>query len=215
MLRVVVEVQIEGQTNAHDLEVPADLSATELGQLLGKALEADRDAFGRAMRYIVRLLPEDRCLRSDESMHEAEAWDGHTLVLRPIAAAWLTGDSGNDYPLLVDEVTLGRADQTQLAARNDAIISLHNEQDHAHISRAHARIFYSQGQWQLLHLSRTNQSTVNGHPVSPTVNITLRDDDRIELGAAGLVFHLGFPSPLPAGTLDTSALNNRADVRTP
>ncbi len=215
MLRVIVEVQIAGQPHAQDLEVPADLPTAELGLLIGKALDANRDAFGRDLRYIVHLLPEDRRMRSDESLEAAEAWDGHTLVLTPIVAAWLTGDSGLDYTLYVDELTLGRADPAQVYTRNDALISLHEEPARAHVSRAHARLFCQDGQWQLLHLSQTNPSTVNGHPLSATINTTLRDGDRIELGSAGLTFHLGFPSSLSATTLASHVLSTGADPHAP
>ena len=93
MLRVIVEVQIAGQPHAQDLEVPADLPTAELGLLIGKALDANRDAFGRDLRYIVHLLPEVEVMRIKRVVEIEHPGFDMTEAARAFAASRLIHDA--------------------------------------------------------------------------------------------------------------------------
>jgi len=73
MERVIVTVKIEGGGEAVDMELPADLPAEALAQLLcPDAGPAELEAF-----------PPGRVLEPGESLAAAGAWHGAWLLVRP------------------------------------------------------------------------------------------------------------------------------------
>lgn len=201
MLRVTVEVRA-GQTGGPvDLELPAELPAAELSRLIGAALKLDSDPFGRALRYEILASPPGRTLASWQSLAEAAVWDGATLTLTPLLAAYFESAQAA-YPLYLRTVTLGRAEAAASGLPDDALVQLNGEAQGHTVSRRHAQMIFGQNQWQLLHLSRTNQTAVNGQALAHDLRLALREGDVVELGGVALTFHFGFapaqPLPPPA-----------------
>ena len=58
------------------------------------------------------------------------------------------------------------------------------------VSRQHARMTFTDQQWQLSNLSTTNAVLLNGASLpDPGTSVTLQDGDRLEMGAVMFVFH--------------------------
>lgn len=196
MLRVTVEVRA-GQTGGPvDLEVPAELPVVELSRLIAAALKLDSDPFGRALRHEVFAVPPGRLLAGGETLASAAVWDGVTLTLTPLLAAYFESAQAA-YPLYLSTVTLGRAESAVAGQPNDALLALNGEPQGQHVSRRHAQMIFGQNQWQLLHLSQTNHTAVNGQALAHDLRMALREGDQVELGSVALVFHFGFGPPQP------------------
>jgi uncharacterized ubiquitin-like protein YukD len=78
--RVVVSVRREDEAHGRDLEIPAEVPASELTSLLGSALGWRVDE-GRPLH--IRIEPSGRLLRDDESLDAAGVVDGARLVFTP------------------------------------------------------------------------------------------------------------------------------------
>ena len=194
MLRVQLHILDEKQDPPFDVEVPANIPIVELDRLVSSALGWDVDPNGQAQRHMVRTLLPDRLLHSRESLADAQVWDGATLRLVTMLAAYLVTPSGMQIALLHNPVLIGRgADVTAL--HPDETIDLSGEANGGTVSRQHVRLSYARGQWQLSHLSRTNQTRVNDQLIESDVRMALRSGDRIEIGGVELHFHLGYPLP--------------------
>lgn len=104
---------------------------------------------------------------------------GSTRVL-PAAesadAAQLQAADGKRHPLQNATTTLGRLPSCEVVL------------DDPSVSRRHARIARSDGQWTVEDLGSTNGVKINGQPVG---HAQLRDGDRLELGSVALTFTLG------------------------
>ena len=87
MHRVIVTVKRQNEARIRDLEVPAEVAATQLSQLIAQALRWNRDPAGRPVEYEIVAEPPGRPLRPRESLAEAGAWDGAWLVFRPRSAS--------------------------------------------------------------------------------------------------------------------------------
>jgi len=79
-----------------------------------------------------------------------------------------TGPLASEYPLLKDEVSLGRGED------NDIVIP------HASVSRAHARLLRRDGGYELMDLGSTNGSFVDERPINGSV--FLSSGSQIRLG---------------------------------
>lgn len=90
MQRVIVTVKREGEARLRDLEVPTDVEAERLTEMIARALHWEQDAAGQPLRYEVEAHPLGRILQANESLASAGVWDGSWLVFR------LPGDSVAD-----------------------------------------------------------------------------------------------------------------------
>jgi hypothetical protein len=78
--RVVVSVRREDEVLGRDLEIPAELPASELTSLLGSALGWGID---QGWPLHIRVEPPGRLLRDDESLDAAGVVDGARLIFTP------------------------------------------------------------------------------------------------------------------------------------
>jgi len=92
---------------------------------------------------------------------------------------------GQTIPLLLEEVTIGRA--THQASWEILL------QDPS-VSRPHARLEKREGRWYIIDLGSSNGTRVNTVTVDKTGHI-LADGDTLELGRLILVFRTGWTSP--------------------
>ena len=86
MERVVVTVKREGEARVRDLEVPAEVEAGRLAELVAEALRWEVDAAGRRLHYEIEAHPLGRTLQPGERLAEAGVWDGAWLVFRAAGA---------------------------------------------------------------------------------------------------------------------------------
>jgi hypothetical protein len=113
-----------------------------------------------------------------EPAESADERPGATRVMEAPARrrAWLhvlSGQgSGRRFPV-EDEAVVGRLPECDVTL------------DDPSVSRRHARISLTDGQWEIEDLGSTNGVRVNGSSVS---RAPLRDGDRVELGSARLAF---------------------------
>jgi hypothetical protein len=87
MERVIVTVKRAGEARVRDLEVPAEVKATQLTDLIAGALQWQSDAAGQALRYEIKAEPLGRLLQPQESLADAGVWDGSWLVFQPVGGA--------------------------------------------------------------------------------------------------------------------------------
>jgi len=80
-----------------------------------------------------------------------------------------------EYPLLKDQITLGRGDD------NDIVIP------HASVSRAHARLMRRGGHFELIDLNSTNGTYVNNQPVQGATPVS--NGSEVRLGDVRFVLH--------------------------
>jgi hypothetical protein len=194
MLRVIVQVQSNQSIHSEDLEVPAEVPAEELGRLIALAMEWSQDPNGRELQHSIFADPPGRVLNVQETLADVEAWDGSSLTLRAILAAYFESSSGKQYSLYRDRVRIGRAGRNKSGKPDDGLIDLSQEERGPTVSRDHARVFYTKGQWQVVHYSQTNETALNGQVLSFDDRMALRDGDVLEVGGVKLTFHLGMPT---------------------
>jgi len=80
MERVIVTVKRKDEAHVRDLEVPADVEASRLTELITQALNWESDTAGQPVEYEILAEPPGRVLAPHESLAEAGAWDGSWLV---------------------------------------------------------------------------------------------------------------------------------------
>ncbi len=83
MQRVVVTVKRKDEARVRDLEVPADIDAVRLAEMIARALRWESDRAGQPMTYKIEAHPLGRMLQPGESLATAGVWDGSWLVLHP------------------------------------------------------------------------------------------------------------------------------------
>src|SRR4051812_43340626 len=83
MQRVVVTVKRKDEARVRDLEVPADIDAVRLAEMIARALRWESDRAGQPMTYKIEAHPLGRMLQPGESLASAGVWDGSWLVLHP------------------------------------------------------------------------------------------------------------------------------------
>lgn len=79
MERAIVTVQAPEVAHARDLEVPVQLAAAQLAELLAAALGVPGGG-----GYQIAAYPLGRVLQAGETLASAGVWDGAWLVLQPI-----------------------------------------------------------------------------------------------------------------------------------
>lgn len=198
MHRVLITVASETDEAPCDLEVPAEVPAIQLDRLIARALHWEQDAAGLRVRHSIFVDPPGRLLGSRESLQEAGVCDGAALRLATFVSAFFESPAGTIYPLHRAEVILGRA---QATATDDLLDLAGEEAGQRTVSKQHAAVAFTKGQWQLAHLSSVNETVLNGHVLDPEDRLALKEGDRVELGAVSLIFHIGDPPNQPLLTL--------------
>ena len=84
MQRVIVTVKRKDENKVRDLEVPAEVEAGRLTEMIAQALRWETDPAGQPIRYEIIAEPPGRVLHAQESLAEAGAWDGAWLVFHPV-----------------------------------------------------------------------------------------------------------------------------------
>lgn len=194
MLRVIVQIQSNHSARSGDVEVPAEVPAEELSQLIARAMDWDRDQSGRIQRHSIFADPPGRVLGIHETLADAAVWDGSSLTLQSIVAAYFESPNGTQYPLYRDRMKIGRVSRDSSEESNNELIDLSQEPMGNTVSHDHARVFNTKGQWQVVHYSQTNETARNGQVLSFDDRMALRDGDILEVGAVKLTFHLGMPA---------------------
>jgi hypothetical protein len=87
MQRVIVTVKLQGEARVRDLEVPAEVEAGRLAEMIAQALRWESDPAGQPIQYKIVAEPPGRVLDSQESLAEAGAWDGAWLVFQQVGNA--------------------------------------------------------------------------------------------------------------------------------
>ena len=92
---------------------------------------------------------------------------------------------GQTFALLKEELYIGRStpNSTWEIALQDPTVS-----------RPHAFLVKEKHQWKLFDLGSVNGTAVNSRPVTGGKAQTLRDGDRIMVGATATVFRIGYPA---------------------
>lgn len=80
MEKVIVTVVREGQAVGLDLELPAEVEAHTLAQLIAAWFDPAAPGVDRPWRLEAH--PPGRLLRPDETLANAGAWDGSWLILK-------------------------------------------------------------------------------------------------------------------------------------
>lgn len=109
MQRVIVTVKRKDEARVRDLEVPTDVEAGRLAEMVARALHWESDAAGQPVHYQIEAHPLGRVLQVHESLASAGVWDG----------SWLVFFSEGRYPQVGDRtpgVSYQSPDQAQSSA---------------------------------------------------------------------------------------------------
>lgn len=109
---------------------------------------------------------------------------------------------GQTIPLLLHEVTIGRATST---ASWEILL-----QDPS-VSRPHARLEKQNTQWHITDLNSSNGTSVNNKRLEPKAEVPLRDGDKIELGGSILLFRTGWEQPKSSDANGSNILTKPAN----
>src|SRR5437763_6247123 len=82
--RVVVTVKRKDEARVRDLEVPVNIEAQRLAEMISRALRWETDMAGQRITYLIEAHPLGRLLQPDETLASAGVWDGSWLVLHPV-----------------------------------------------------------------------------------------------------------------------------------
>lgn len=82
MRRVIVSVGCPEAGIGRDLEIPVDVPARALAELLARSFGLASGAGARVSGYVMEAYPPGRVLRPDETLASAGVWDGSWLFLR-------------------------------------------------------------------------------------------------------------------------------------
>lgn len=157
---------------------------------------------------VIRLyVPELKFLPADEA-DRAQAEESGFFI--PVTASDGQGSlivtngpqEGQVIPLLLDEVTIGRA--TSNATWE---VVLHDPS----VSRPHARLKRDGAEWFITDLKSSNGTTVNGAPVMGDQSRRLRDGDSLMLGGSYLIFRAGWDAPREPHPSETIPRNHLTD----
>ena len=172
-----------------DLELPADLKIGDLIPILVQALELPaQDQHGKALIYQLRTLPRHTQLSKDKTLYQEYVDTGAKLVLGPdsISSATIRTALGQTFNLDTMGKTayvLGRSSGMHIPD-----IDLAREQDGDTVSRTHARLQRQGLYWYIVHLSQSNDTTVNGQQLAPNQPLRLESGNEIQVGQVRLTF---------------------------
>ncbi len=199
MLRIIIRVRREGEAQVFDAEVPAEVPAEQLSDMLARAFNWERTKTGQLTGYTLVKGGTDQVLRSQETLADVGLWEGAEILLRPKAGVpekvrhpAVLESSTRRYLLIFPKMQVGRsaAGDEDAAAQLD-LIDLRDEQEGKTVSRNHALVIYANGDWSIVPSGNTqNTTTVNDRDVEPARPYQLLDGDQVQLGGVRLVFHL-------------------------
>lgn len=84
---VIVTVKRQNEAQVHDIELAIDRPLHELCAMIAAGLGWDTDDQGRPVDHSVETHPPGRFLKPEETLAQAQVWDGTWLVLHPRPAA--------------------------------------------------------------------------------------------------------------------------------
>lgn len=199
-----VVTQLEGVQNMLGAATPAGVLADldQARQALAKA-QADLTALGGSPAPVSSpssaLAPEaastSAAPAADASASAAPAADTSAAVAAPVASAAPSG------PRLVVEgsgavIQLPSDKNELIIGREDPISGIHPEVDltthggeSGGVSRQHARLSQTAGQWTLTDLNSTNHSRVDGVRLEPNTATPVNDGAKLQFGRLVMVFH--------------------------
>lgn len=79
--KAIVTVMRRGDQRAWDVEVPTDIPARKLVQMIVQAMGWETAPSGQPVSYRAIVKPAERALLPHESLADAGVWDGAWLVL--------------------------------------------------------------------------------------------------------------------------------------
>lgn len=200
MLRVMIRVRREGEAETSDIEAPAEVPAEQLSEMLARALNWERTKTGQLTGYTLVKGGTGQVLRGQETLADVGVWEGAEVILRPksgpperlLRPATLVSASGRQYPLPYPKMRIGRS------AANDAdseaqldLVDLRDEPEGRTVSRKHALVVYTSGDWAVIPFDKTeNRTLVNDKPIDVNQPYQLLPGDRLRLGSVELEFRL-------------------------
>jgi hypothetical protein len=200
MLRVIIRVRREGESEVFDLEAPAEVPAEQLSDMLARARGWERTKTGQLTGYTLVKGGVGQVLRGQETLADAGIWEGAEVILRPksgppervLQPATLVSAGGRQYPLPYPKMRVGRsaANDADNEARLD-LVDLRDEPEGRTVSRNHALVVYTNGDWSVIPFDKTeNQTLVNDQPVDVNRPYQLISGDRLRVGGVVLEFRL-------------------------
>ncbi|KNY27495.1 EsaB/YukD family protein [Pseudobacteroides cellulosolvens] len=81
MNSVIVTVKIKEKEYPFDLELPADIPAKELSNIINQSLNIDKNITSRFTGYQIYADPPGRIMKDTETLNDVGAWDGAILTL--------------------------------------------------------------------------------------------------------------------------------------
>jgi uncharacterized ubiquitin-like protein YukD len=78
---VIVTVKYKDSEQSYDMELPADVPAKDLSNLIGQALRDNKYSTAKISGYQIYADPPGRLLKEFETLNDAGAWDGAILTL--------------------------------------------------------------------------------------------------------------------------------------
>jgi hypothetical protein len=192
MLRVIVYVCLAGSSAGKDLEVPAEIPATELARLLADALGYAQTGTN-VLHYNIYAEPLGRLLQPEERLIDASVWDGSTLLLHSYPTAYFVASSGRRYQWTQQEIWIGRVvADSQQQTQATHWLDLGEEPEGKTVSRRHARLSFDTGKWWLTAAPQAMNSVWhNGHALNPGKPQVLQDGDKVQMGGVVLHFRSG------------------------
>ena len=190
MIRVIVQIQLAGDSVWHDLEVPAEVPVKQLGLQIAESMAWGS---GRAS-FELTLHPSRRVLGPTESLAEAGIWDGSAIVLRPGAVAddplaedepCLEASSGRAFRLGSPETIIGRGP----TSADMPYIDLGGEPGGNTVSHDHARLTLQGDSWVIkISPQAKNSSFLDGALLQPSKSYLMTQGARLQLGNVTLTF---------------------------
>lgn len=97
-------------------------------------------------------------------------------------------DDGHELPLPADkpEIIVGREDPVSQIFPEIDLTPFGGET--GGVSRQHARISHSNGQWTITDLNSTNYTRVDGNRIEPNIPTPIHDGTRLQFGRIAVVF---------------------------
>ena len=190
MLRIIVNVRRADQNADYDLEVPAETPMAELSRYISLAL-GWQDLIDKGNNCFVYAMYPERVISSENSLAEAEIWDGSTLVFDLLqktsenyhtsSQIHLVSNSGKRYIISSSPTILGRRTPSTSAIAN--LIDFGAERSGKSVSRRHAKLEWIDGRWRLtpLHGSH-NRTLINSEQITQDESRTVHQHDKIILG---------------------------------
>lgn len=198
MLRVLVQVRREGEEDTHQLEVPAEVPAEQLADMIAQAFGWERTQSGQPTSYWIVRGTSNQILRGQETLAELGIWDGSVLIFRPKTrppdkvlhpAAFVSATQGK-YLLSYPRMRVGRSPSTEVEREGQLdLIDLREEPEGKTVSRNQALVVYTSGDWTLVPFAGTeNPTLVNDKPLDPDHPYQLLEGDFVQFGRVVLRF---------------------------